>query len=374
MAVPSSSSWIDDTDPADGLGRVTYETDAVASLLPVALGLAGVYVGLLAVGPFALPGSSGPLTTTATAVAALVSGIIAVLAARGRIGTSSAHPVLALLVITSSLTALCHLVDTGTMRESLPFLLLAVGVGAVLLHRIWFLACLAVVWAAYVVGTGLVVSQVPEWAFWTFYLAVASVLGGVVHLLRRRSLGIAQRAVDRALRAATEDAATGLANRRGLALLGREVVAVARRHNDAVHCSFIDVDGLKGVNDRFGHEAGDDVIAAVAEALRRTSRESDVVARWGGDEFVLVGLGAGVPPIDLEHRVQAFLRRDPGLSEHLAGVRISVGRSMLEPWDAGDLDNLLWTADRDMYVRRALKARTVPPVVTFDRTLGDDQA
>ena len=153
-----------------------------------------------------------------------------------------------------------------------------------------------------------------------------------------------------------------------LALLGRELVAVARRHNDAVHCSFVDVDGLKGVNDRYGHEAGDDVIAAVAEALRRTSRDSDVVARWGGDEFVLVGLGAGVPPLDLERRVQAFLLRDPGLAEHLAGIRISVGRSMLEPWDTGDLDNLLWTADRDMYVRRALKGRTVPPVVTLDRT------
>jgi diguanylate cyclase (GGDEF)-like protein len=210
------------------------------------------------------------------------------------------------------------------------------------------------------------------WGFWAFYLGVATVLAVVVHLLRRRNLMIASRAVDRALRAATEDSATGLANRRGLGMLGREVVALSRRHNDAVHCSFVDVDGLKAVNDRFGHDAGDDVILAVAEALRRSARESDVVARWGGDEFVIVGLGAGVPPLDLERRVQSFLEGDEGLADHLSGIRISVGRSLLEPWDTGDLQGLLWSADRDMYVRRALKGRTVPPVVTIERSTDDD--
>jgi diguanylate cyclase len=155
-------------------------------------------------------------------------------------------------------------------------------------------------------------------------------------------------------------------------MVGRELVAVARRGNDAVHCSFVDVDGLKGINDRYGHDAGDDVIAAVAEALRRSSRDSDVVARWGGDEFVVVGLGVGMPVLDLEHRVQGCLDLDRGLAEHLGRVRISVGRAMLEPWDNGDLESLLWSADRDMYVRRALKTRSVPPVLTIDRTALDD--
>jgi diguanylate cyclase (GGDEF)-like protein len=201
-----------------------------------------------------------------------------------------------------------------------------------------------------------------------FYLGVATVLATVVHLLRRRSLDLASVALERALRAATEDSMTGLANRRGLAMLGSELVAVGRRHSDAVHCAFLDVDGLKGVNDHYGHEEGDRVIREVARALRTVARETDVVARWGGDEFVVVGLGPGVPPLDLENRVADRIARENPADAALSHVRISVGRAMLEPWDNGDLERLLWLADKDMYVRRERQRRSVPPVVTLDRT------
>jgi diguanylate cyclase (GGDEF)-like protein len=367
-----SSTTDDAVDGVDGVSRVTYATDAVASTLPVAVGLTLVLVALEIAHPLVFREPTGVLTTVVTGVCALVSATVAVLAATGRVTTTNAHPLLALLAVAAAGAAFVHVVEGGEPSDTVPLLLLEAGLGAVLVHRGWFAGCSAVVWIVVGLAAVLLGGGTEVWGFWTFYLGVATVLAVVVHLLRRRNLAIASRAVDRAMRAATEDSATGLVNRRGLGMLGAEVVALSRRHNDAVHCSFVDVDGLKAINDRYGHDAGDDVIVAVAEALRRSARESDIVARWGGDEFVVIGLGAGVPPLDLERRVQAFLEADDGLAEHLVGVRISVGRSMLEPWDSGDLQGLLWSADRDMYVRRALKGRTVPPVLTIDRTHDDD--
>jgi diguanylate cyclase (GGDEF)-like protein len=358
----------------DGVSRVTYATDAVASTLPVAAALAVVFVALEVAHPFVLAEQPGTATTVATGLGALLAAGVALLAVSGRVTKRNAYPLLALVVVGAVSAGFVHLVEAGDPRDTVPLMLLEVGIGAILLARAWFLGCTAVLWAAVVVAALVADLPAQDWSYWFFYLGVATTLAAVVHELRRRNLRLAADAVDRALRAATEDASTGLVNRRGLTMLGREVVAVARRHNDAVNCSFIDVDGLKAINDHYGHDAGDDVIVAVAEALRRSSRESDVVARWGGDEFVVVGLGAGVPPLDLERRVQEYLHDDETLSEHVGAIGISVGRSMLEPWDTGDLQGLLWSADRDMYVRRALKGRTVPPVLTLDRTMDDDDA
>lgn len=358
----------------DGVSRVTYATDAVASTLPVSVALALVFVTLQVVHPLVFGEQAGTMTTVVTALGALISAVVAVLAATGHVTTTNAYPLLALVALSATGAAFVHLIEGSDPRDTVPLLLLATGLGAVLLARAWFVGCIALVWVAVLAAVEIVGGSVQQWSYWLFYLGVATALGSVIHVLRRHNLRIASDAVDLALRAATEDAATGLVNRRGLTMLGREVVAVARRHNDAVHCSFVDVDGLKAINDHYGHDAGDDVIVAVAEALRRSSREADVVARWGGDEFVVVGLGAGVPPLDLERRVQEYLHDDEGLAEHVGAIGISVGRSMLEPWDTGDLQGLLWSADRDMYVRRALKGRTVPPVLTLDRTVEDDEA
>ena len=368
------SSTVGGAVGVDGVSRVTYATDAVASTLPVATALAVVFVALEVAHPLVFGESPGTGTTVLTGLCALLCAVVAVLAMSGKVTPSNAYPLLSLVVVGAVATGFVHLVEGGDPRDTVPLLLLETGIGAILLARAWFVGCTVLLWGAVVSAAVVVGGPVAAWSYWLFYLGVATVLAAVVHELRRRNLRIAADAVDRALRAATEDAATGLVNRRGLTLLGREVVAVARRHNDAIHCSFIDVDGLKAINDHYGHDAGDDVIVAVAEALRRSSREADVVARWGGDEFVVVGLGAGVPPLDLERRVQEYLLDDEGLAQHVGAIGISVGRSMLEPWDTGDLQGLLWSADRDMYVRRALKVRALPPVLTLDRTIEDDEA
>ncbi len=95
-----------------------------------------------------------------------------------------------------------------------------------------------------------------------------------------------------ARRAAREDALTGLLNRRAIVDQLTEEVERARRTGAPLACLLIDVDCFKTVNDRWGHQAGDEVLRAVAAALVAELRRYDRVARYGGDEFVVVLPGA----------------------------------------------------------------------------------
>ncbi len=87
---------------------------------------------------------------------------------------------------------------------------------------------------------------------------------------------------------ARTDELTGLANRRDLEISARRVFLEANREAKAVSVVILDIDRFKSINDGYGHSAGDQVICALANALRRTCRKSDIVARMGGDEFVCV--------------------------------------------------------------------------------------
>ena len=100
----------------------------------------------------------------------------------------------------------------------------------------------------------------------------------------------------------------------------------------------------------------DRVILAVARAIEESCRVSDVVARWGGDEFVVVGLGPSEPVDELERRVRTFLAAHYGSDPTLSALTISVGRAELAPWEDGDPEQLLWRADHDMYQRRGGRA------------------
>jgi GGDEF domain-containing protein len=96
----------------------------------------------------------------------------------------------------------------------------------------------------------------------------------------------AQRALERS---ATRDALTGLYNRRGVHEHAQLALLRAERSGRPLALMFLDLDGLKVINDRLGHAAGDAALRRLAELLRATFRASDVVGRLGGDEFVVVG-------------------------------------------------------------------------------------
>jgi len=126
------------------------------------------------------------------------------------------------------------------------------------------------------------------------------------------------------------DELTGLANRRGFAFFAEAEVARARRERHSPVVVFADIDGLKEINDHHGHAAGDLAIRVVAQAFKSILRESDIVARWGGDEFVaLIGEGGETASTQLGARLTGAISalRPPGLT---FTVKASLGVSSLD--------------------------------------------
>jgi diguanylate cyclase (GGDEF)-like protein/PAS domain S-box-containing protein len=146
------------------------------------------------------------------------------------------------------------------------------------------------------------------------------------------------------------DDLTGLYNRRGFLTLVEQELKHATRTNDRFVLVFADLDGLKQINDRFGHHEGSHAIVKAAEILKQTFRTSDIIARLGGDEFTVLALAASddnteIIKARLEENVRHLnLRRE--LPYELA---ISVGIVLLDPRSNLSIEDLIRKADAAMY-------------------------
>ena len=155
-------------------------------------------------------------------------------------------------------------------------------------------------------------------------------------------------------RIANYDTLTGLPNRNLLSELMREQTARADRSGRAYALCYLDLDEFKPINDRYGHDMGDQVLVVIAERLRRLVRGSDVVARLGGDEFVLILEGLD-DPAALQSRLELVLESisEPVLVDELSlQVQASIGVT-LYPQDRADPDTLLRHADQAMYLAKS---------------------
>ena len=155
-------------------------------------------------------------------------------------------------------------------------------------------------------------------------------------------------------RLARHDALTALPNRTLFLDRVGQAVSRSRRTGDTLAVLFLDLDGFKGVNDRFGHAEGDELLKTVAARLVGCVRAADSVARLGGDEFAVLVEGVDdVRELDgLCQRVLAALRREIRVVGHEVVVGASIGVAVAAPED--DASGLLRNADMAMYRAKAL--------------------
>jgi diguanylate cyclase (GGDEF)-like protein len=146
------------------------------------------------------------------------------------------------------------------------------------------------------------------------------------------------------------DPLTGLPNRRGIH--GALALALPHCTPDKMLAVYVlDLDGFKPINDRYGHDVGDVLLTAVATRLQSLVRSSDVVARMGGDEFVILasGLHATQQAEDLGHKLLEAFRVPFELGRVRCDVGLTIGYA-LAPLDGVDPKDLLKLADAGMYV------------------------
>lgn len=155
---------------------------------------------------------------------------------------------------------------------------------------------------------------------------------------------------------AVTDDLTSLYNRRGFILAAEQELKHARRRKEGLVLLFFDIDNLKVINDTYGHAEGDKTIKETARVLRTAFRESDIVARWGGDEFIVFALDIPQGRIHaLLNRLDQIVREYSENHTFTHNISLSRGIAHYNPGAPSSLAELEKIADEMMYKEKQNK-------------------
>ena len=161
---------------------------------------------------------------------------------------------------------------------------------------------------------------------------------------------------------ALTDELTGLYNRRGFMAVAERQMRLGRRTGRGMLLFMIDVDGLKSINDSFGHLEGDCALKRTSAVLEETFRDSDVVARLGGDEFAVLAIeAAGHSEPTIKTRLSERLK-SISAEQSRYEVSLSLGVARFDPRNVSSIGKLMAKADRAMYEQQ--RRRSMPVLET----------
>jgi diguanylate cyclase (GGDEF)-like protein len=168
---------------------------------------------------------------------------------------------------------------------------------------------------------------------------------------------------------ALTDELTGLYNRRGFMAVAERQMKLGRRSGRGMLLFMIDVDGLKKINDAYGHSKGDTALKSASVVLEETFRDSDVVARLGGDEFAVLAIeAAGHSESTIETRLLECLK-SINRRESCYKISMSFGLARFDPEGCASIEDLLMSADQALYEQKRHKADAAvePEMSTLNR-------
>ena len=155
------------------------------------------------------------------------------------------------------------------------------------------------------------------------------------------------------------DELTGLYNRRGFLTLAQQQLKQARRGHRELVLLFVDMDDFKEINDSFGHPEGDAALVRASEILKHTFRDSDIIARMGGDEFVVLATDTGKTGSEIiVNRLRQELRERNERDGYPYRLSFSVGVARFDPAAPPSIEELLAAADAMLYEQKRHKRQT----------------
>ena len=152
------------------------------------------------------------------------------------------------------------------------------------------------------------------------------------------------------------DELTDLYNRRGFFTLAEHLLKLAKRQQEGLFMLYADLDHLKEINDTLGHQKGDWALIETANILKENFRDSDIIARIGGDEFAVMPIGNTGDDVEtIISRLQKAVELDNAKRKREYKLSISTGIAYFDPWSPGTIDELLSQADESMYEQKRSK-------------------
>jgi diguanylate cyclase (GGDEF)-like protein/PAS domain S-box-containing protein len=159
------------------------------------------------------------------------------------------------------------------------------------------------------------------------------------------------------------DELTGLYNRRGFTLLAEQTMKQAHRKKRSMLLIFGDVDNLKMINDTYGHAQGDQTLKEVSAILRDSFREADIVARVGGDEFVVLAVDSSKERVNvLTNRIQSILEKRKQHGDRPYQLTLSLGIAYYDSKAPCTVSEMIAQADSRMYQQKQEKKRIKPQI------------
>lgn len=188
-----------------------------------------------------------------------------------------------------------------------------------------------------------------------FHIFIMNINNALENLRKQNMLNAM---VERLNRIWVYDTLTGIFNRAGFFKFAPNIIEEAKRKGHDLFVFFLDLDGLKAVNDKYGHDEGDAFIKAMANVLSQVHRHGELLMRYGGDEFVVLSQGySHEDAANYIEQVEKGINEYNQVSDHPYTLEASMGYSIMAPVENLDLEAFIETADQEMYKVKNEKKR-----------------